>query len=602
MADDLGIFSGLAKQAQAQQQEAPQNVPVEQQGQVNPVDLGVFSGLAKQANAQQAQSSPGMPSASTGKSFFEDALSSLKSTAAGFAGGVKRGIDDIAEGGVQTGLKLADAAGIDTKAPQERLQALRDERIATYGRDKENAPVASSVGNILGSVAAGAVTTGATSALGAATGATGLVGGALAKSIGPVAGALVGGSAAGAAGSAALTYGDAETKGNAAMLGATFGGLPGAYGAKNALAKGIVGNTDEVAARVANAKSLGVDLTLGQATQRPGILNAEKALSEAPLVGTKGMFERQLDSTKNSIANIAESLKGTNNSVADVDKAYEAFAKVADDAGATIPLSNVQKTITEIQRDLKIGGKDLRKSIDSNAATLLDDLSKSFEAVPGGDIMKLDQYITGVKQQINPNKSRSLALVGEVKKALHQDLEQFANASGNKEILDSFNAAKDTYKSQKTSELVTSMLEKSTPVKTGELNPVTFAKQISTKSKQLEATMSPENFQMLQGVKKLVQHTHQGIDIGKSESTTLKAIVGAVLAGLTGVSPLTGAAAGAATKAASMALTRKEIAPFLLKLATTKAGSKASDMVVKQLLNSAVINASKGAAERRSGQ
>lgn len=82
----------------------------------------------------------------------KEPVSTIQAAAAGF----KRPVEEFVEGTLQMGLKGAQKLGIPTEGPQRVLKGIREERIAELGSAREEAPVATTGGQILGTLGLGA--------------------------------------------------------------------------------------------------------------------------------------------------------------------------------------------------------------------------------------------------------------------------------------------------------------------------------------------------------------------------------------------------------------------------------------------------------------
>lgn len=515
-------------------------------------------------------------------SAFETSLQTIGDLAAG----VKRGMESIAEGGAQSALQLGSlVTGIDSKAPQDALERLRAERIGEYQPSADRSPVASGIGEFVGGAAAGAITSGAASALGAAAGTPALV----TSTAGKVAAGVLGSGVSGAG----LTYGTPTEKATAGVIGGALTGAGKLIGAKNAAAKALVGNVDDVKARVDNAKQFGQTLTVGQALDSQGIQTAEKALSEVPIVGTKGAFNRQLAGAKDASTKVVQGL----NTITEesVDDAYKQFGDLAAATNKPVPLSNVQNVVRDIQGELTIGGKEYKGLGASKLESLVKQLPQTSELNPM-EANKFQKLFKKTLDGINPKDLTSKAQVMSIKDAFDADLESYAKAQGSG-IFDAFSTAKSLHSQRMAGETLQGILDDSISKQSGKLDPLAFTRALATNSKELKKTLPEKDFKVLQGLQSYLQTANQGVSIGKSQSMGLKSLVLGGLGSMAYFNPVHAAVTGGAAKIAGSVLTSPKTVDLLLKLASAKPGSPIEGAIKRAISRGITTEIGKSTAE-----
>lgn len=580
MADDiLGPYAAMRDMPA----DAPEEAIQPPKPPVDPKTLGPYAAMMYESSAPADK--PGVPQ---GKSYFDSAFETLSDTASGG----KRGIENIVEGVTQGGLQVANAVGINTEAPQARLQALRDERVGMYRQAEERSPIAANIGQIAGGTLAAGVTAGAAGLAGSAV-VPNVVSGAAASiaAKAPVLSNILGGVASGAAGSAAMTYGEGEDRQNAALLGGAIGAIPGLIQARGLLAGKLVGNADKVAARAANAEAQGIPISVGQATQNSTLLGLERGLSNVPIVGTKGAFLNQAEKTKSAIDDVANGLIGTNRTQASVNEAFDKLTDAAANSGVVIPLTNTQKGISEVLAKLKADGKVLPNFADADARQLIKTLQE-FPEVSGEGFKNLNRSVREGLSAINPKNQASVDIAKTIRDNFKQDISNAAEASGNPGLQQAYQAALQATKDKKVAELGQKMLNKSINPDNNELNAISFVRQLGANKEKLSKLLPAEQMQQVEGLRKVIQTVSRGEKIADSQGTLGQMVVAAVAGHLGWTNPMLAAPMTAGVKGLSEALTSPKTTQLLLKMAKTKANSTAAQKFTNQLIKGLGIDVS----------
>ncbi len=499
--------------------------------------------------------------------------------------GAKRGMESIAEGTAQSALQLGSLVGIDSKAPQDALERLRAERIGEYQPSADRSPVASGIGEFAGGATAGAIAAGAATAAGAAAGTPALI----TSTAGKAAAAILGSGAS----SAAMTYGTPEEKAIAGGIGATLGGLGQAVKARGAVAKALVGNVDDVKARVDNAGKLGQTLTVGQALDSPSIQTVEKGLAEVPIVGTKGAFNRQLAGAKDASTKVVEGLNTV--SKESVDDAYKAFGDLAAASEKPVPLSNLQNAVTDLKAKLRIGNTEFKGMTATRLKGFVDQLPAEQELKPT-EITKLQEMFGNVFDGIKETDKSSLKNASALKKAFETDLESYAKANS-PELSKAFTTAKGLHESRMNGEALQKMLDGAIDKKSGKLDPNAFTVSLARNNKMLKEKLPPKDYKVVKGLQTYLQSVNQGVAVGKSNSFGLKSLILGAVGSLGYFNPTQALVGGAATKAASAALTSPKTTDLLLKLASAKPGSPVSGAIKRAITRGLTVETAKQAVE-----
>lgn len=350
--------------------------------------------------------------------------------------GFNQSIGKLATGVLQAGTSLFGGSQALDQYQQGQQQEL--------ALAQQKHPIATTLGTVAGEVAKGA-------AVGAPSASASL-------------GAQFVGYGARAAGLAAAEYGSLDDRIERGLVSGAVGGALGAGSSYllNKISQKLFPD-EAVAQKAADVYNEGGYLTLGQATNNESIMNAERGLSNIPLVGTnKGVQKatklvedqatrglKELGANSSTKADLGEEVlnsidRGYKAATKKTNDAYNLFLEQAQSSGAgNIPLENAQKAAQAASQKISALTDNVNPSQSFSSigpknpaiVNLLDDfnIGDDIKSIDPGSFDTLRKSLGGIIKDVKAN-GKDLDLLGDLKdiqKGLDQDLTNYGQAAGN---------------------------------------------------------------------------------------------------------------------------------------------------------------------------